>query len=293
MIVDRYPTSHPFEETELVRISRAIGHTLAADLVLGMNPTVKAGISATQTSVVVGALRDVSAVWKYAHNDAVSDPVKNCALNPKFHPPAMFGFQKIKTEVGFEVTLLWSLSRNSWESRGQRKYFYPIQWPLAKGTNPMFFNFLYQIAVVVDLEKIPDGKSWIMPDMKIDNVKREDLNPSKDPVALERTTETALHDDSESGRLNDVVSTDCEVIIKTAVEGKVVLTPVERKGLNISHLSRRQKALKSFASRLPAVTIEGTSDGFAAIKYIILRLCRAFYTSDPFTISGPTAWSTT
>ena len=95
---------------------------------------------------------------------------------------------------------------------------------------------------MVDLEKIPDGPSWIMPDMKTDNVKREDLDPSKDPVPLEQTTETALQD-SET---DDMVSTDCQVVIKTAVVGRVELTPEERKGLNILCWSRHWKALKSF-----------------------------------------------
>jgi len=149
----------------------------------------------------------------------------------------MFGFQTIKTEVKFEVTLFWSSNHNTRESRGKRKDRYPIRWPWAKDSNPIFFNFLYQIAVVVDLEKIPNGDSWIMQEMKIDNVKREDLNPSKDPVLLQRTTETAQQD-SESGQINDIVSTDCEVVIKTAVEGRVELTPEERKGLNILCESR-------------------------------------------------------
>jgi len=260
VIVDTYPTSHPFEETELVRVSRAIGHTVVGDLVLGMNPGVKVGIAANQTSgvdramsewsvtphtdeEVVGALRGVSAVWKYVHNDHVSDPVKSCAFNPKFRPQAMFGFQTIKTEVEFEVMLLWSSNSNSRESQGKLKDSPRRWWPWAKDNNPIFFNFLYQIAVVVDLEKIPDGKSWIMPDMKADNVKREDLDPSKIPVPLERTTETAQQD-SESGQIDDIVSTDCEVVIKTAVEGKVKLTPEEKKGLNILCLSRRN-ALES------------------------------------------------
>ena len=303
VIADRHPMSQPFEETELVKTSHASSHALSGELALSMNPAVKAGTSATQTSGidrttsewnitphidedVVGALRGVSAIWKYAHNDFVSDPVKNCAFNPKFYPRAMFGFQTVKTEVEFEVTLFWSSNRNSRELLGKRKDFHPIRWPWAKGNNPMFFNFLYQIAIAVDLERIPDVDSRIMPEMKIDSVKREHLNPSKYSVPLERTTETA-----ESGQIDDIVLTDCKVIIKTAVEGRVELTPEERKGLNILCFPTRQMALKSLLyDRQPAVAVAGTSYGFTVIKRTrLVRLCRTFYASDPFAFSRTTA----
>ena len=261
-VVDRYPTSQPFEETELIKTSHASSHTVTGELTLSMNLAAKAGTSATRTSgvdrttsewdvtphvyeEVVEGLRSASAVWKYAHNDLVSDPVKTWAFSPKFRPRAMFGFKTIKTsEVEFEVTLFWSSNHNSRESRGKRKNSSLRWWPWVKDSHPIFFNFLYQIAVVVDLEKIPDGNSWIMPDMKTDNVKTEDL---KSLVLLGRTTETA-EQDSESGQIDDIVSTNCEVVIKTAVEGRVRLTPEERKGLNILCFSRHQKALKPFAT---------------------------------------------
>ena len=244
VIADRYPTSQPFEETELIKTSHASGHTVAGGLVLGMSPAVTVGASGTQTSGVdmttskwnvtplpdenvPGALR-VSAAWKYAHND-LSGPVEHCAFNPKFHPRAIFAFQTVKTEVEFEVTSFWLSNRNSRKSRDKR---YPIRRLWTRGNNPIFFNFLYQIAVVVDLEKIPDVESRIMPGGKTDEVKMEDLDPSKSPVPLERTTETA-----EIGPADDIVLTDCTVVIKTAVEGRIKLKPEERKGLNISILA--------------------------------------------------------
>jgi len=60
-----------------------------------------------------------------------------------------------------------------------------------------------------------------MQDMNTDNVKREDLRvyPSKSPILLGRTTEIAQRY-SETGQMDDIVSTDCKVVIKMAVEGR-------------------------------------------------------------------------
>ena len=245
-IVGREPTSQPFEETELVTTENTKVRAVAAGAVLGpTNPALTVGTSATQTSGVTRKTSEwnvtphideevagvLSAVWNYAHKDDAWDPVKMCTSDRKFHPWATFGFQTIKTEVEVGLTLFWSLDRNFRESQGKIKHFFPMRWPWTKSSNPIFFNFVYQISVVVDLEKIPDGDSWIMSKMKPDNVKKEDLDPSKSAVPLGQTADTARQY-SESGEMNDVVSTDCSVIIKTAVKGRVELTPEERTGVN-------------------------------------------------------------
>ena len=84
--------------------------------------------------------------------------------------------------------------------------------------------------MVAELEKIPVGGSWTMSQMKTDDVKREDLECLKSHVPLGRMTEIAQH--SESGQINDIVSTDCKAVIKAAVEGRVELTPEIRTGAN-------------------------------------------------------------
>ena len=61
-----------------------------------------------------GPVPDLSAVWKYAHNDVLfPDRVERYTFNHELHPWAIFGFQTIKTEVEVELTLLWSSNRNS------------------------------------------------------------------------------------------------------------------------------------------------------------------------------------
>jgi len=246
-ILNSYPNSQPFEETELIKTSHTTSQSAGGEVAMSVSgPAVKAGASGTRTSgvdkttsqwivtpdideEVAGAVSGASAIWKYAHNDLVSDPVKQCRFNPKFHPRATFGFQTIKTEVQVELTVFWSSNSNFPEPQGKLRDLFPV-WLRTKKSNPIFFNFLHQIAVVVDLEKIPVGDSWTLPEMKTDNIKMEDLDPLKTPVTLERTTDIAQQY-SESGQIDDIVSTDCEVFIKTAVEGKVELTPEERLGV--------------------------------------------------------------
>ena len=256
-IVNRYPTSQPFEETELIKTTHTTSQSVGGEVGLGPSPNAKISASATRTSgvdkttnkwivtpdideEVVGAVSNASAIWKYAHNDLVSDPVKKCTFNPKFHPRATFGFLTIKTEIEIEMTVFWSSNRDSRGSRGQLRELFPV-WPRTKKSVPIFFNFFHRIAVVVDLEKIPLGDSWTMPEMKTDNVKMEDLVPSKPPVTLGRTTEIAQQY-SGSGQIDDIVSTDCKVFIETAVGGKVELAPEDRTGMNTCYFSTHREA---------------------------------------------------
>lgn len=250
-LVKSNPTSPPSEETDAAKMTHSISKGLGVELGLGLNPSLKSSISTGRTSGVeritnrwivtyreeqaaLEAISDtaesVSAIWKYAHNDLFSPPLERCNFRDDLHPKAMIGFQAIKTEVEVEVTVFWSSNRTSPESPIKRREF-PIRWPWAKASKPFFFNFLYQVAVAVDLENIPYRDSWTMPGMKTDNVKREDLDPSKSPVPLAQTIEVAQQY-SESGQIADIVPTECEVVVKTAVEGRVELTAEERTGAN-------------------------------------------------------------
>ena len=181
MIVESYPLRS--KETDLGKTTDAGSRSFAGPLALGVNLGAKLIVSAAKISGVerntsrwiVTPLTDreagvavpgLSAVWKYAHNDLFTDRVQSWIFNHDLHPGAMFGFETEKTEVEFEVTLLWSSDRSSRDSQGKRKIYYPIQFPWAKGSKPIFFNFVYQVNVLVDLEKIPDHGSWFLPDMK-------------------------------------------------------------------------------------------------------------------------------
>ena len=107
-------------------------------------------------------MESVSATWKYAHNDQFSPRLKRCNFRDDLHPKVMVGFQTIKTQMEVEVTVFWSSDLTSPESPIKRREF-PIRWPWAKATKPIFFNFLYQVAMGVDLENIPYHNSWTMP----------------------------------------------------------------------------------------------------------------------------------
>jgi len=276
VIVDRYPL--PSRETDLVKTTQASSQSVTGELALSINPVAKASMSASQTSGVErsssrwfvtprkdseagGPVPCLSAVWKYAHNDVLfPERVEGYTFDHELRPSAVFGFQTIKTEVDVELTSLWSSNRNSRESQSRIKDFFPIRWTRTKRNNPIFFNFLYQIAVVVELAKIPVGGSWTMPEMKTDNVKMEDLDSSKSPVPLERTTEIAQQY-SESGRIDDIASTDCNVIIKAAVEGRVELTPEERTGVNTDALLHGRLKSLSIGRRSILLQVSQSPDG--------------------------------
>jgi len=89
--------------------------------------------------------------------------------------------------------LLRSSNSNSQESQGRINDFGS---PGQKGLTLFiifFFNLLYWFAIVVELGKMPVGASWTMPQMKTDDVKREDLDCSKSPMPLGQMAEMIRH----------------------------------------------------------------------------------------------------
>ena len=302
-LVHSNPTSPHSEETDTAKTTHSISRALGVELGLGLNPVLKSSISTGRTSEVeritnrwtftyseeqpevIPDMESVSAAWKYAQNDLFSPRLERCNFRDDLHPKVTIGFQAIKTEVEVEVTVFWSSNRTSPESPAKRREF-PIRWPWAKANKSVFFNFLYQAAVAVDLEGIPYCNSWIMPGMNTDNVKWEDLDPSNSPVPLAQIIETA-EQYSESGEIDDIVSTECEVVIKTAVQGRVELTAEERTGANIYLIFRRASEYNPhLCGRRADVNIADTASDPLTTKRILF--CGTFCTSNPFTFSGQT-----
>ena len=298
-LVDSNPTSPPSDETDVAKTTYSISRGLGVEVGLGLNPGLKSSISTGRTSGVeritnrwiftyreeqaaLAAIPDtesVSAIWKYAHNDLFSPRLQRCNFRDNLHPKVTIGFQAIKTEVEVEVTAFWSSNRPSPESPIKRREF-PIRWPWAKASKPIFFNFLYQVAVAVDLENIPYRDSWTMAGIQTNNIKREDLDPSKSPVPFAQTMEIAQQY-SESGQIDDIVSTECEVVIKTAVEGRVELTAEERTGAD-AHLMFRHINSQLY-SRRTVVIVADTVSGRPTVERILL--CGTFCLSNPFSFS--------
>ena len=240
-LVGRWPKYLP---GEVYSAKTTVSNTKAAnlDITLGMNPTIKPGISAGQTTALEKVTtgwnltshrgNDVDeaapplgtrfAVWKYVHNDEIYDRLEGWCFEPDDCPSALFGFEQIQTEVQVQITVFWSLNQVPSKRRD-----FPIMWRRAKEHKSIYENFLHQAVASVGLEKVPQSRSWVMPDQKAHTLAMEDLGPSKGSVHFRETIATAKQF-SECGELDSIVSTECTVMMKTAVEGKVTLTATER-----------------------------------------------------------------
>ena len=246
--LDRSPKSSP-KEVDFARMITSTSRGFHHEMALGMNPTLKSGVSTDQTSGVerstsrwnIASHPDTDAVdgdpgmesdiaiWKYVHNDAIFHRVEGWTFDRDICPSVTFWFKRIKTDVQVEITAFWSSKHDAQEGKTLRRDF-PILWRRAKANKSIFCNFVYQVEAVVDLEKVPHERSWIMPRKKPHILEKEMLTTTKGPIDLGMST-TVAEKYSKSGQLEEVLSTNCEVIMKAVVEGRVdALTVTERKG---------------------------------------------------------------
>ena len=237
----RWPTCLP-NEVHLAKRTTSNAKGANLDITLGANPTIKSGIATGQTSSLEKATtswnltshrgNDVGeevphlgsrfAVWKYVHNDEIYGCLEGWCFEPDDCPSGLFGFKQIQIEVQVEITVFWSLN----QVPSKRREF-PIMWRRAKEHKSIYENFLHQAVASVDLEKLPRVPSWVVPDQNVHTLAREKLNTSKGPIPFEETIAT-VERWSGRGEPSGTVSTECEVIMKTAVEGRVSLTAAER-----------------------------------------------------------------
>ena len=187
-------------------VTRNTGFSLGT--VLSSSPSVQAqysagGASGTETGVrrwdVTSwhnimdktQLKDESdgAVWKYIHNDAIFGRVEGWSFDHELRPSAVFGFSDAKPEVEVKVTVFWSSEAHAKPTKPRDSF--PFRWLRAKEQQSVFANFVYQVAVVVDLEKVKDERSWIMPRKPLDSVKRKELSGTKGPIYFDPITAAA------------------------------------------------------------------------------------------------------
>jgi len=222
-------------------IKTTVSNTKGAklDITLSATPNITPGVSAGQTTVLekvrarwtVTSQGDADvdeavppmglcfAVWKYVHNDDIFDRREEWCFEPDHCPSALFRFEQIETGVQVEILIFWSLDKVP----SKRREF-PIAWPWGKEHRSIYQNFLHQAEASVGLEKVPQSRSWTMPNQKAHVLTREELDTSKGPIHFQETIATAKVR-SES---NNFALTNCEVTMKTAVKGKVSLTEAER-----------------------------------------------------------------
>ena len=237
-LLDRWPKNFP---KDVDSAKTTVSNTKAANLVftLGANPTIQPEISAGQTSLekvknrwivaahegtdvneAVPPMESCFAVWKHVYDDEIHDRLGGCRFEPDHCPSALFEFEQIKTGVQVEITVFWSLN----QTPSKRREF-PIMWRRAKEHKSIYQNFLHQAVSSVSLDKLTPGRSWIMPGKKAHELREEELSTSKGSIYFKGATAERY---SGRGELSSIVSTGCEVMMKTVVEGKVSLTATER-----------------------------------------------------------------
>ena len=211
---------------------------------LGAHPTIQPGISAGRTSALekvttrwivashegadvneaASPVESCFVVWKHVYNDEIYDRLGGYCFEPDQCPSALFGFDQIKTGVQVEIIVFWSLN----QAPSKRREF-PFMWQRAKEHGSIYRNFLHQPASSVSLENLTPGRSWIMQDKKPHKLRVEELGTSQGPIHFKEAIATAKRY-SGRGELSSVASTKCEVMMTTAVEGKVILNTQERIG---------------------------------------------------------------
>ena len=249
-LLDHSPKSSA-KEVDLAKITASTSTGFRHEVALSLNPTLKSGISTSQMSEVEHSTNrwaitshedsdevdgdpgteSAIVVWKYIHHDddRIFPRIDGWCFDRGVYPSATFGFKQIKTEVQVEITAFWSCNHDGQEGKTLRRGF-PILRRRAKANKSIFCNFVYQVEAVVDLEKVPDERSWTMPRRKPHTLEREVLNATTGPIDLGLSTMVA-EKYSKSGQLESVLSTNCEVFMKAVVEGRVDgLTVAERQG---------------------------------------------------------------
>jgi len=247
------PTTKTFVDTAKTitgkgRIMKAVG-------CFSMNPTAQVGatwgsssgletrqnqwaIIAEKTMTSAEGKGSENIFWRYVHNDAgfKSDRLQKWSYERSLLPTAIFGFSRRgpKPAVEAEVIVLWSE-----DSEGQhvkRRGLFPLRSAAGAAAerqkSPVFANFIYQVAVKVDLNDIKDELSDIMVGELADYLTWDELHQAsvakKGATHLEVIKRTAEKDsdlDSEDG-----IVTDCHVFIHRAIEGRVSLSDEEKKG---------------------------------------------------------------
>ena len=243
VLLDRSP-QHLHTEGDSVKhtVTRNAGFSLGA--MLSASPSVQAQYSAGEASGTEKRMRrwDVGsykildetqlegesdgAVWKYIHNDAIFGRVEGWSFDHELRPSAVFGFSDVKPEVEVQVVAFWSSEAHTKLMKPRDSF--PFRWRRAKEQQSVFANFVYQVAVVVDLEKVQDERSWIMPRKQLDSVKRNELSGTKGPIHFNPITAMAkMHSE---GQMEEVVSAGWDVSITRGVDERPGLTAPERTG---------------------------------------------------------------
>lgn len=173
--------------------------------------------------------------WRYAHNDSVFKPdrLQKWSFTRALLPRAFFGYSRFGPApvAEAEVMVLWS--EDSEAHHGRQRGFFPLRntQGMEIQKSSVYANFIYQIAVTVDLEDVKDDFSNVIVGDMADAITWDELNDASmagngatHMVPEKRTAEK----DSEVGTRSGML-TDCRISIHRAIEGRVSVAVEELK----------------------------------------------------------------
>ena len=167
--------------------------------------------------------------WRYIHNDALCDPIPKANLQSDLCPSAVFTLEEVSTQTTVEVkvSVFWVNSPQAQAAQPVWKF-----WKRSEKTRtrmPIFSNFVYQVKVILDLEKVRDGSSWSMIENTADRLEMTKFSALKDPDPL-------IHFDGVTAvpktrnKTMKIVPTDTQILMTSAIQGKAELTTAEKAG---------------------------------------------------------------
>ena len=162
--------------------------------------------------------------WRYIHNDALFDHIPKINFQNDLCPSAVFTLDEVsaRTKVEVKVSVFWV---NPPQPQPAWKF-----WKRSEKTRmPIFSNFVYQVTVVLDLEKVRDGSSWRTIENTTDRLEMTKFSALKDP-------EPIIHFDGVTAvpktrnKTMKTVPTDMQIVMTSAIQGKAELTTAEKAG---------------------------------------------------------------
>ena len=166
----------------------------------------------------------VGAWWRYIHNDALFDHIPKANFQSDLCPSAVFTLDEVstRTKVEVKVSVFWV---NPPQTQPVWKF-----WKRSEKTRmPIFSNFVYQVTVILDLEKVHDGSSWRTIGNTADRLDMTKFSASKDP-------EPTIHFDGVTAvpkrrnKTMKTVPTNMQIMMTSAIQGKAELTTAEKAG---------------------------------------------------------------
>ncbi|KAF9464513.1 hypothetical protein BDZ94DRAFT_1255901, partial [Collybia nuda] len=150
-------------------------------------------------------------MWKYAHNNKHYTPETRNDFEPK--PSVTFGLSRASSKIPqVEVEVVMDYS---WSSPVLTfcDWFADISKP--KKSLPAFSNFLHQVSVEIDLEHIKQRREWVVGLDAEDRYEVPEIDTELKPIS------TTLE--------SNIGESDCEVLLRRALHGRVYVTAEQRK----------------------------------------------------------------